>query len=117
MPPKRRAREVWMQRIHDLIHTEHRAWILQHDKQSNGADSILRMLRGNQLLCSLKHHTNVRSLLLCLQFRNIEGQRLRVVPVCKQVQRKVVEMKRKRVAVQEEKRARQCQARKSLDRH
>ena len=117
MPPKRRAREVRIQRIHDLIHTEHRAWILQHNEQSNGADSILRMLRGNQLLCPLNHHANVRSLLLCLQLRNIEGQCLRIVPVGKKVQRKVVEMQRQRIAVQEQKRARQCQARKPLDRH
>ena len=106
MPPKRCAGEVRMQRIHDLIHTEHRAWILQHNEQTNGADSIVRMLRGNQLLRPLKHHANVRSLLLCLQFRNVESQRLRVVPVCKEVQSKVVEMKRKRITVQEEKRAR-----------
>ena len=75
------------------------------------------MLRRNQPLRTLKHDANVSSLFLCLQLWNIEGQCLRIVPVGKEVQGKVVEMQWQRIAVQEQKWARQCQTRKPLDRH
>ena len=115
MPSKRCARKVRVQGIHDLVDPEHGAGIFQHDEKSNGANPVLRVTRGNQLLRTFNHDANVCRFLFCFQLWNIESECLRIIPVLKEMECKVIEMKRKRLLAQEQEWTRQSQTRESLD--
>src|SRR5687768_15894130 len=104
-----------MQFVHDFVGAKNRAGIFQHYHRADGTTLILRMQTLQHVFGGAHHQANVTRLFFILQFWDVENERVRVVPVMKKMQGKVIKMQWYGTVLQKQKTTRQRKPRKTLD--